>query len=139
MKIKVNTGAVLQTKWYEYAVRFTIGGGITVAAGFIADRLGPAIGGLFLAFPAIFPASATLIEKHEKQKKERAGFKAGKRGRLAVALDATGAAMGSLGMIAFAVFVWRLLPGHATWFVLTLGILSWIAISAVIWKIDDSL
>ena len=29
---------------------------------------------LFLAFPAIFPASATLIEKHEKEKKEREGY-----------------------------------------------------------------
>jgi len=28
------------------------------------------IGGLFLAFPAILPASATLIERHEKEKKE---------------------------------------------------------------------
>ena len=26
----------------------------------------PVIGGLFLAFPAIFPASASLIEAHEK-------------------------------------------------------------------------
>jgi hypothetical protein len=31
--------------------------------------MGPRVGGLFLAFPAIFPASATLVEKHEKQKK----------------------------------------------------------------------
>jgi hypothetical protein len=32
--------------------------------GLIAARFGPVVGGLFLAFPAIFPASATLIEKH---------------------------------------------------------------------------
>ena len=38
------------------------------------QRWGPGIGGLFLAFPAIFPASATLVEKHEKQKKNRAGI-----------------------------------------------------------------
>ena len=45
---------------------------ITAVAGIIAKQFGPGIGGLFLAFPAIFPASATLIEKHEKQKKENA-------------------------------------------------------------------
>ncbi len=54
----------------DYAIRFLFGGLITVAAGIIAKRFGPGIGGLFLAFPAIFPASATLIEKHEKEKKE---------------------------------------------------------------------
>ena len=32
-------------------------------AGMIAKRYGAEIGGLFLAFPAIFPASASLIEK----------------------------------------------------------------------------
>jgi hypothetical protein len=35
---------------------------------------GPAVVGLFLAFPAIFPASATLIEKHERQRKQRQGL-----------------------------------------------------------------
>jgi hypothetical protein len=42
--------------------------------GLIAKRFGPGIAGLFLAFPAIFSASATLIEKHEKLKKQSAGF-----------------------------------------------------------------
>jgi hypothetical protein len=139
MKIKVNLGAIFKTKWYEYAVRFVIGGGITVAAGLIADRFGPAIGGLFLAFPAIFPASATLIEKHLTERKERAGLHSGRRAKLAVALDAIGAAMGGIGMIAFAVLVWRLLPGHATWLVLTFAVLSWFSVSVVAWKIDDAL
>ena len=47
---------------------------MTVAAGLIAARFGPVIGGLFLAFPAIFPASATLIEKHVRERKEKAGL-----------------------------------------------------------------
>lgn len=36
---------------------------VTALAGVIAKHYGPVIGGLFFAFPAIFPASATLIEK----------------------------------------------------------------------------
>jgi hypothetical protein len=139
MKIKFNAAAVLQTKWYEYVVRFVIGGGITVAAGIIADRFGPAIGGLFLAFPAIFPASATLIEKHERQKKRRAGFDSGNRGRLAVALDAAGATVGGVAMAAFAVLVWLLLPHHETWSVLVLGILVWLATAVMIWSIAEAL
>ena len=39
---------------------FFFGGLITAVAGVIAQRFGPIIGGLFLAFPAIFPASATF-------------------------------------------------------------------------------
>ena len=78
MKIKLDTSGLRQSRWYEYLARFLFGGTVTALAGLIAKRFGPEIGGLFLAFPAIFPATATLIEKHEqqkheKQKKERAG------------------------------------------------------------------
>ena len=139
MKIKFNAGAVLQIKWYEYVARFVIGGGITVVAGIIADRFGPVIGGLFLAFPAIFPASATLIEKHERQKKERAGFDPGNRGRLAVALDTAGATLGGVAMAVFAVLVWLLLPHHETRSVLVLGILVWLTTAVMIWRIADAL
>jgi hypothetical protein len=75
MQIKVDPSVIGQTRWHEYAIRFLFGGLITAIAGIIAKKFGPAIGGLFLAFPAIFPASATLIEKHEKQKKEEKGLR----------------------------------------------------------------
>jgi hypothetical protein len=74
MRIKVDLSVIGQTRWYEYAIRFLFGGLITAVAGITAKQFGPIIGGLFLAFPAIFPASATLIEKHEKEKKEREGY-----------------------------------------------------------------
>jgi hypothetical protein len=41
-----------------------LGGVVTVVAGLLAKHYGPVFGGLFLAFPAIFPASATLVDKH---------------------------------------------------------------------------
>ena len=69
MRIKIDPSGILKTRWYEFAVRFFFGGLITAIAGLIAKKFGPGVGGLFLAFPAIFPASATLIEKHEKQRK----------------------------------------------------------------------
>jgi hypothetical protein len=37
-----------------------MGGLVTVITGIVAKNWGPVIGGLFLAFPAIFPASATI-------------------------------------------------------------------------------
>jgi hypothetical protein len=42
----------------------------------------------FLAFPAIFPAGATLVQKHEVEKKRRAGITDRDRGRKATALEA---------------------------------------------------
>jgi len=82
------------------------GGIITIFAGMIAERWGPGIGGLFLAFPAIFPASATLIEKHERQKKTTKGLHGQERGTDAAALDALGTAMGSIGLAVFAGVCW---------------------------------
>ena len=88
MIVQLNLSALRETRWYEYLIRFALGGAMTVIAGLITDHFGPIVGGLFLAFPAIFPASATLIEKHEGQKKERGDCPPGFRGTDAAALDA---------------------------------------------------
>ena len=82
---------------------------MTVVAGLIAARFGPVIGGLFLAFPAIFPASATLIEKHVRERKENAGLLGARRGKEAAALDAAGAALGSFGLAAFGLVIWLMI------------------------------
>jgi hypothetical protein len=68
MQIKIDPSALKKTRWYEFGIRFLSGGLITAATGMIAKEFGAGVGGLFLAFSAIFPASATLIEKHEKEK-----------------------------------------------------------------------
>lgn len=68
MRVQFNLAALGRSKWYEYVGRFAFGGAVTVLAGLIAKVYGPEIGGLFLALPAIFPATATLLEKHEKQR-----------------------------------------------------------------------
>src|SRR4030081_1341470 len=115
MQTSLHLSALGKTKWYEYALRFAFGGAITVAAGLIANKWGPGVGGLFLAFPAIFPASATLVEKHEKQEKQQHGLDGTIRGREAAGLDAAGAAIGRIGLITFAVAVWRPIALFFTW------------------------
>lgn len=139
MRIGINPSALRKTRWYEYAVRFVFGGLITAIAGIIAKKFGPGIGGLFLAFPAIFPASATLIEKHEKQKKQRAGFDGTISGRKAAAADATGSATGSIGMFVFASLVWQLLPRYSAWAVLLGATLMWLIVVAVSWKVRKAI
>jgi hypothetical protein len=51
-----------------------------------------------LAFPAIFPPSATPIEKHVRRQKEKVGLDGARRGREAAALDSAGATLGSFGV-----------------------------------------
>lgn len=135
MQVQVDLSTLGKTKWYEYAVRFLFGGLITALAGIIAKEWGPSIGGLFLAFPAIFPAGATLIEKHEKQKKEKAGLDGTLRGRQAASIDAAGSAMGSIALFVFAVLVWRFLPDHSPWMVLMMATLAWLTLCILIWLI----
>ena len=133
MLVKFEVAELRETRWYEYVTRFLFGGAITAVAGFIAQKYGPSIGGLFLAFPAIFPASASLIEKHENERKNRAGFAGTKRGRIAAGIDAAGTTMACIGLTAFAVVSWKLLPLHATWLALTVATLTWAGVSVMVW------
>ena len=57
---------------------------------------GDRIAGLFLAFPAILPASLTLIAEQDGDDKAR--------------VDAAGACFGGLGLVAFGATSWFLLP-----------------------------
>ena len=139
MRVKIDPSALLKTRWHEFAVRFLFGGLITAIAGLIAKKFGPGVGGLFLAFPAIFPASATLIEKHEKQRKERAGLHGFARGRKAAGVDAAGAAIGGVGLLAFAWLVKALIGSHGAWLALTGATVGWLAVSLLLWQVRKSI
>lgn len=133
MKVSLKLAALGKSTWHDYAARFLFGGAITVIAGLIAKHYGAATGGLFLAFPAIFPASATLIEKHEIEKKHKAGLHGTRRGRESAGLDAAGAALGSLGMIVFAALVWTIPAAVPFWLVLALATVAWAGVSVLLW------
>ena len=132
MIVQANFSALRETRWYEYLIRFGLGGAMTVIAGLIAAGFGPIVGGLFLAFPAIFPASATLIEKHARERKDKVGLAGARRGREAAALDAAGATLGSFGLAAFALIIWLLIePAAAS--ALALATVTWFAVAVVGW------
>jgi hypothetical protein len=137
MKIELDVSRFGESRWYEYVLRFAFGGSVTVLAGLIAKHCGPIVGGLFLAFPAIFPAAAMLIEKHEKDRKRHEGMDGAQRARIAAGLDATGAAIGSVALAAFAGIVWRMLPGSPLPVVLLCGTLAWMAIAALGWMLRE--
>jgi hypothetical protein len=75
----------------DYALRFLFGAGIALVAGLVGMWLGPKAGGVLLGFPAILPASLTLVQK--------------KDGKDQASVDAVGAMLGAIAMIVFAVFV----------------------------------
>src|SRR5690348_12978201 len=137
MRIKVDHKSLRQTKLYECAIRLVLGGAITVIAACLAKKFGPGVGGLFLAFPAIFPASATLVEKHEAEKKAQKGLHGEERGRDAAALDAAGAVMGSVGLALFALVVWIVLPDHSAWLTLLGAALLWFTSSCCLWLLRE--
>jgi Protein of unknown function (DUF3147) len=133
MIVDINLASLKSTKPHEYAVRFLFGGIITATAGLIAMRYGPVIGGLFLAFPAIFPASATLIEAHENQRKQKAGIDGTCRGRTAAGLDAAGTFLGSLALLAFAFLLYRFLPTRSPVLTLISASFAWLALATILW------
>lgn len=123
------------TQPHEYITRFLLGGATCLITGLIAQKFGPVVGGLFLAFPAIFPASATLVEHHEVQKKARAGIAKTMRGRLSAALDARGASIGAIALTAFAVVVWKGLSDHPGAVVLAGALFGWAVIAIALWRL----
>jgi len=134
MNVQFDLASLRKTGWYEYAMRFIFGGAITVVAGLLANRFGPVVGGLFLAFPAVFLATATLIEKHERKKKKEAGIFKSIRGRQAAAVDSRGTAMGSFALAAFAWMIWKVLPVWNAGWTLAAALFGWFVLSVAIWN-----
>jgi hypothetical protein len=135
MHIRFDIRAAVKAKWYELLVRFVFGGAITVIAGLLAKSYGPVFGGLFLAFPAIFPATATLIETHEKQRKAHKRLSGTERGRFAAALYARGTELGSVALISFALAVWKLAPVLNFTATLFIALAVWVAIAFLAWRL----
>src|SRR5258706_16313213 len=107
MIVRFNPSALRQTHFYEYLVRFGLGGAMTLIAGLIAARFGPLVGGLFLPFPAFFPASATLFQKHVREPTEKVGLPGTWRGKVTAAVVAVGAAISSYGHVSLCMAMWQ--------------------------------
>src|SRR4051794_19649400 len=134
MVVHIKLSALKESQWHEYLVRFVLGGLATVFAGVVADIYGPETGGLFLALPAIFCASATLIEKHEIRRKREAGLSGERRGQMAAAVDSAGAALGAIGMLTFAI-VFSLTVETSIAAAFISASFAWLLISVAAWYV----
>ena len=137
-RIEVDLSALKETRPHEYAARFLFGGLCTVLAGLIAKHFGPGVGGLFLAFPAIFPAGTSLIESHEKRRKAQINSDGTNRGRVAASLDSAGASVGCVGLLGFAFLLWKELDTHGAVATISAAGIVWIVLSYGLWTIRAS-
>lgn len=135
MVIKADISALKQASWLEYSIRFVFGGLMTVIAGLVAKHYGPELGGLFLAFPAIAPAAATMIDQHAKERKQRAGYTGHTRGRKTAALDMFGTVWGTVGLLAFGLVIWQMGPSHSPALVLSAATAAWLAGALSTWEL----
>ena len=129
----IDPGALREAHWYQFAVRFVLGGTVTVCTGLAAQHWGPLVGGLFLSFPAIFPASATLLEQQQTERKRHRGIHCRRRGRKAAALDAAGAVLGGFALLVFGTAAWLALPAFAAVWALSIAGASWLVVAVSLW------
>lgn len=106
---------------WEYAVRFVFGGAVTAIAGWLGQRYGVAVGGMFLAFPAILPASLTLVEQHD--------------GRHDALEDARGGRVGALALACFALVVTASADRWPPPIFLAVALGAWILAAIALWRI----
>jgi hypothetical protein len=139
MKINVSLSGLRRSSWREMTLRFGLGGLITALAGVVANEFGPVVGGFFLAFPSIFPASVTLVEQHEAEKKHQQGMDGTCLARQAAGVDAAGAALGTFGLMAFAAVVWTMATDYPPWIVLGAGSVAWMGVASSAWLIRKRL
>lgn len=113
----IDFGALREVRPGAFALRFAFGAGVSVVAGLIGVAAGQRAGGVFLAAPAVLPATLTIIEKHE--------------GRGPAVTEVQGSVIGAVALIGFALvaaastgripLAAALLAALATWVAVAIG------------------
>ena len=119
--LKFDWAKVTEMRVRDLTIRFGFGFAISVLAGIIVKLAGPRFGGMFLAFPAILPATTTLLQR--------------RNGLAQAAADVRGATAGAVGMIAFAVVARLLLGRTSPTLALAGAVATWLVACAAIYGI----
>ncbi len=56
------------------------------------------------------------------------------RGRMAASIDASGTALGTIGLAAFGLVLWLLLPTQSPWLVIPLAAVAWAIVAGSLWE-----
>jgi hypothetical protein len=111
----VDLSRLREVKVRDYLIRFALGAVISMGAALITKAGGAHLGGLFLAFPAILPASLTLIEQKE-------GTRRADR-------NAVGAVLGGLGLSVFAGIAEKTPISIPPFVALVIALIGWVVTS----------
>lgn len=117
--VGLHAGAVRDLPLSDLLVRFGFGAAISAVAGVVSVLAGSEPGGILLAFPAILPATLTLVEKEESE-------------RQAEDLD-VGSILGAAALAAFAVVVWQYMEKGSALVVLALATATWLVTAVVLY------
>jgi hypothetical protein len=94
--VGISAGDARKIRRRDLLIRFAFGAAISTVASLISILAGIRAGGLMLAFPAILPATLTLLEQEESKRY--------------AAEDDLGSVLGAIGLAAFAGVAWWLIP-----------------------------
>lgn len=139
LRPRIRFDSLRETRPQEYVRRFAFGGAVTVTATLIAQHWGPVVGGMFLAFPGIFPPSISLVERHKIEREREQGKQGTRSARGEASVEAAGASAGALGLAAFAVVLWAGLPAHGLALLLPVGVAAWLITSLLMWWMRERL
>lgn len=103
-------------EWRGLGLRFAFGFAVSAAVGTVTVLAGQRVGGLFLAFPGILPASLTLIAEQDGDREAK--------------VDAIGAVLGGLGLAAFGATSWLLVTRIAPVLALGAALGAWSVVAA---------
>jgi hypothetical protein len=103
----------------DLAIRFGFGAAISIIAALVGLWFSPVVGGMFLAFPAILPATLTLIE--EKDDTEAAVH------------NTRGAVIGGVGLVAFGLVAAALFARVSAALTLVAATAAWAGLSILIY------
>ncbi|MDP9073643.1 MAG: DUF3147 family protein [Actinomycetota bacterium] len=106
-------------KGRDYLIRFGLGAVISIGAAIVGKVVGARFGGMFLAFPAILPASLTLIQDKE-------GTRTADR-------DAVGAVLGGLALIVFAAVGEATFVHLEPFMALGLALVGWVLVACALY------
>lgn len=105
----------------DHAIRFLFGAAIALVAGVIGMALGPKLGGVFLGFPAILPASLTLIQKRSGKEK--------------AAVDSLGAILGASALVVFALLSMLLVTRLGVVPALVISLTAWLLVAIALYAL----
>jgi uncharacterized membrane protein (GlpM family) len=116
---EVDISKIRGAKGKEMLVRFGLGAAVSIVAGIIAKVAGARLGGVFLAFPAILPASLTFVQDKE--------------GTRMADLDAVGAVLGGLALLVFVAVAESMFTRHNSALVLACALAAWLVAISVLY------